>query len=106
MLFSGRAGDILLKNGDPSHYRALCREQEYALYGHRREAMKLKESDLLDLPDAPDFISTPPQYTAAEMAALCERMLPYWNAQRYSKPEPEFVGEEFRWDDELLGGRK
>ena len=55
----------------------------------------LKDIDVLDLPEAPNFISEPPCFSAAEMAALCEKMLPYWNTIRYSKPEPEFVGEAF-----------
>ncbi len=57
--------------------------------------MTLKDSDILDLPDAPDFISEPPVYTVEEMIALCEKMLPYWNAKRYCEPEPEFLGEAF-----------
>ncbi len=57
--------------------------------------MSLDEKDILDLPEAPDFIREPPLYTAAEMAAICEKMLPYWNAQRYSRPEPEVPGEAF-----------
>lgn len=57
--------------------------------------MTLKDKDILNLPDAPDFISEPPRYTAQEMIELCEKMLPYWNKIRYSKPEPRFVGEAF-----------
>ncbi len=57
--------------------------------------MTLRENDILNLPDAPDFISKPPVYSAAEMIQMCEQMLPYWNALRYSKPEPAFVGEAF-----------
>lgn len=49
----------------------------------------------LIFPDAPDFVSTPPQYSVAEMIRLCEALLPYWNKIRYSKPEPEFVGPAF-----------
>jgi hypothetical protein len=58
--------------------------------------MALKDSDILNLPDAPDFISKPPEMTLIELIALCEKMLPYWNKERYSKPEPEFVGEAFK----------
>lgn len=58
--------------------------------------MVLRDADILNLPDAPDFISEPPRYTAAEMIAMCEPMLPYWNQQRYSRPELPFVGEAFR----------
>lgn len=57
--------------------------------------MTLKDSDILDLPDAPDFESYPPQYSVSEMIALCEQMLPHWNALRYAKAEPPFVGEGF-----------
>lgn len=46
--------------------------------------MTLKDSDILNLPEAPDFISKPPVYTAAEMIKICEPMLPYWNRQRNS----------------------
>jgi hypothetical protein len=30
------------------------------------------------------------------MIELCEPLLPYWNEIRYSKEEPEFIGEAFR----------
>ena len=61
--------------------------------------MTLKDSDILELPDAPDFFSQPPRCTLAEQIALCEKMLPYWNKLRYSRPEPPFVGEAFRlWE--------
>ena len=58
--------------------------------------MTLRESDILNLPDAPDFISMPPQYSWSEMIAMCEPLLPFWNEQRYSKPEPPFIGEAFQ----------
>ena len=58
--------------------------------------MTLRDDDILDLPKAPEFISKPPVYTLAEMIELCEKMLPYWNEIRYSKPEPPFVGEPFK----------
>ena len=61
--------------------------------------MALKPSDFLNLPDAPDFISKPPQYTAAEMVQICEKMLPYWNRIRLASPPPPFVGEAFRFVD-------
>ena len=57
--------------------------------------MTLKDSDLLNLPDAPDFESRPPEMTLNDLISLCEKMLPHWNAIRYSKPEPQFVGESF-----------
>lgn len=58
--------------------------------------MTLRDSDLLNLPSAADFLSEPPRYTASEMIELCEALLPYWNQQRYAKPEPPFVGEAFK----------
>lgn len=61
--------------------------------------MTLRDSDILNLPDAPDFISKPPEYTLQEMIELCEKMLPYWNTERYSKPEPGFIGEAFKLID-------
>lgn len=62
--------------------------------------MPLRPTDILSLPDAPDFISKPPQYTATEMARMCEAMLPYWNKIRHATPPPPFVGEPFRLRDE------
>ena len=61
--------------------------------------MPLKESDILDLPDAPDFISKPPKYPLAEMIKLCEAMLPHWNRLRLLNPPPAYTGGEFRWED-------
>ncbi len=60
--------------------------------------MTLSQSDLLNLPDAPDFISHPPEYSLVEMIELCEKMLPEWNIRRYSTPEPPFVGQAFLLD--------
>ena len=57
--------------------------------------MTLNESDLLDLPDAPDFISLPPEITHEQMIHLVEKMLVHINQQRLEKPPPPFVGEEF-----------
>ena len=50
--------------------------------------MTIQDVDDLNLPDAPDFVSETPRYTVAEMIAQCEKMLPFWNSIRYSKPEP------------------
>lgn len=68
--------------------------------------MSLLDSDDLILPDAPDFISESPHYTASEMAALCEKMLPYWNSIRYGSSnkktddiQTEIPMEEFILDD-------
>ena len=60
---------------------------------------KLPDRLILDLPDAPDFISKPPVYTHAEMIAICEKMLPYWNEQRRKNP-PKMVVEPFELYDE------
>ncbi|MBX3179041.1 MAG: hypothetical protein KF886_16925 [Candidatus Hydrogenedentes bacterium] len=58
--------------------------------------MPLRPEDELNLPDAPDFISRPPVYTAGEMARLCEPMLPHWNRARIASPPPPFTGPRFR----------
>jgi len=55
----------------------------------------LSEKDILNLPEAPDFISEIPKFTHSEMIQICEKMLPHWNRIRYSKEEPEFIGEAF-----------
>ena len=59
-----------------------------------------KDPDILslELPEAPDFISRPPVYTLEEMIKICEKLLPHWNKQRYSRPEPEYIGEAFTLD--------
>ena len=75
----------------------VCHARTFRQIERGDRVMALKESDLsLNFPDAPDFISEPPKYTVTEMIALCEKMLPYWNAKRYAKPEvhvevPAFV---------------
>lgn len=58
--------------------------------------MTLRESDILNLPDAPPEVSEPPRYSMEEFISLCEKMLPYWNKERFSKPPAPFVGEPFR----------
>jgi hypothetical protein len=50
--------------------------------------MTLRDADLLNLPEAPDFISKPPMYPLPEFIALCEKLLPYWNKQRLATPPP------------------
>lgn len=52
-------------------------------------------NDDLILPDAPDFISEPPAYSADEINKLNEKMLRFWNEIRYSKPEEEIISEPF-----------
>jgi hypothetical protein len=59
--------------------------------------MALRESDILNLPEAPAFISQPPTYSLPEFIALCEKLLPYWNQQRYSATLPLPPGEPFRF---------
>ena len=58
--------------------------------------MTLKPSDILDLPDAPQFKSEPPKLTMNEMIAIGEALLPYWSKQRFAEPPKEFVGEAFK----------
>lgn len=43
----------------------------------------------LNLPDAPNFFSTRPQYTVNELIIICQAMLPHWNKQRFVDREPE-----------------
>jgi hypothetical protein len=61
---------------------------------------KLSDDDILNLPDAPEFISKPPAYTVNEMIKICEAMLPYWNKQRENMPEPPLMKEPFVLYDE------
>jgi hypothetical protein len=49
----------------------------------------------LNFPDAPDFMKEQVIFTATEMAAMCEPMLPFWNKKRYANPDPPFIGEAF-----------
>lgn len=58
--------------------------------------MVIKKEDILNLPEAPDFISRPPEISHKEMIQICEKMLPYWNKIRFSKEQPRYVGEAFR----------
>jgi len=37
----------------------------------------------LDLPNALDYISTPPNLSVEENIKLCEKMLPFWNKKRF-----------------------
>ena len=60
---------------------------------------ELRDSDLLNLPDAPDFVSKPPTYTAQEMIEICKQMLPFWNEARRSRPPPPFLGPAFSLRD-------
>lgn len=61
----------------------------------------LPDSLNLSLPDAPDFISEPPKFTLLEMIEMCEKMLPYWNEQRFGDgrlPEKIIMPEPFVLD--------
>ena len=48
--------------------------------------MVIKDSDKLNLPEAPDFMSEVPKYTMQEMMEICEKMLPFWNKERLKSP--------------------
>ena len=48
---------------------------------------QLPDNLILDLPDAPDFVSEPPQIGLIEMIQMCEKMLPYWNKKRFEELE-------------------
>ena len=62
--------------------------------------MTLRDADILNLPEAPDFISKPPTYTLPEFIALCEKLLPYWNKQRLAAPPALPPQEAFKLVDE------
>jgi hypothetical protein len=47
----------------------------------------LPQSLDLNLPDWRDQ-SPPVHLSLVEIIALCEKMLPYWNAERFTKPPP------------------
>lgn len=64
--------------------------------------MTLKEIYNLNLPEAPDFVSEQPEISLSDMIAMCEKMLPHWNAIRYSKPEAEFMGEAFTLEPQSI----
>jgi len=65
--------------------------------------MTKKPLDLdLNLPDAPDFISTPPRYSLAEMIKLSEPFLPFWNRQRAQLVEKLTPIEEFRFIEDSV----
>ena len=61
--------------------------------------MKIDDINNLNLPDAPDFISKPPNLTQNELIFQCEKMLPHWNKIRKKNPPPKFIGEPFRFID-------
>lgn len=57
----------------------------------------LDESMKLDLPDWSEK-DPAPALSAAKIAALCERMLPVWNAERFKSPPPPLPDWEFVLD--------
>lgn len=57
--------------------------------------MTLKDKDILNLPNAPDFISEEPHIGFNQMISMCEKMLSELNKNRYSKPDEEILGEPF-----------
>jgi hypothetical protein len=65
--------------------------------------MTLRDSDILNLPEAPDFISRPPSYPLPEFIELCAKQLPYWNQQRYAAPRQLPPTGQFRLKEEDLG---
>jgi len=68
--------------------------------------MTLQDADILNLPEAPDFISKPPIYPLPEFIALCEKLLPYWNKQRFAAPPPLHIGEAFKLVDAGSAAKK
>ncbi len=63
---------------------------------------KIKDSDDLNLPEAPDFISKEPVRDISEMIRSCEAMLPYWNKLRITRPLPVRKMEPFKLQKEDL----
>lgn len=59
-------------------------------------------SDLPDDLDLPDWSDKQPQRTLslAEIIALCEKMLPYWNRERFAKPPPALPDRAFSLADD------
>jgi hypothetical protein len=53
----------------------------------------------LVFPDAPDFMAEPVNFSASEMAEMCQFMLPIWNKKRYAQEDALFIGDEFILDD-------
>ena len=58
----------------------------------KTKATKLEDKDILNLPDAPDFISEEPVIDFYQMFLMCEKILPELNKKRQSDqdstPEP------------------
>lgn len=61
----------------------------------------LPENLKLDLPDWSDKSPVAP-LSLAEIIALCEKMLPYWNAERFKHPPPPLPDDPFVIDDDLF----
>ncbi|MCO6429222.1 MAG: hypothetical protein J5J00_00040 [Deltaproteobacteria bacterium] len=45
-------------------------------------SLNANDSDFLDLPDYPNYVSEPPFIPVWANIKLCEEMLPVWNARR------------------------
>ena len=60
---------------------------------------KLPEDLDLDLPDWTGQEPQPP-LSLAEIVALCEKMLPYWNAERFAKDPPPLPDRPFSLVDD------
>jgi hypothetical protein len=56
---------------------------------------KIPDSWILDLPDSWSEMKETPPLSLPEIIALCEKMLPIWNAERFSKPPPPPLAEPF-----------
>ena len=59
---------------------------------------KLPDKYILNLPDIGENEKHPetPQYTMLEMAQLCEKHLPEWNAKRFAKKPSKVKIEPFK----------
>jgi hypothetical protein len=51
---------------------------------------KLPDDLILSLPDSWAEIEETPPLSLPEIIAICEKMLPIWNAERFKKPPPPF----------------
>ena len=57
---------------------------------------KIRATELLDLPDAPDFVSVTPEVSLEDNIKLCEQMLEVWNKDRFEKlKELPIITEDF-----------
>ena len=49
----------------------------------KQKRYNLPEELDLDFPDDPGFVSEKPIFSASQMIAMCEEMLPFWNKRRF-----------------------